>query len=470
MIVIVFLATILFATTQGAMRGLSVGGCLYFIFLCFAYFRRGHWISFALWWGGMIALALVSVMYYDRSWSRAHQWLQDYIITTGTITTQTQPLRYLYEDEWWRNFVYNSTADHHIGDRIVTIGTVIPVVKDSTSKPLTREVLFDYQRRQYMKWYHGQIKELSFVSDGQSDSLILKIRKNLTYAVIQTYGSTPSAGLVLGMLIGDKSLIPKDTYKDFVDSGLVHIIAVSGGNIIMIVIFLGYLLFRLPFYVRLFFILMVVMMYGLVCGLDSSVVRAMIMGGLGIIATMLGRSIDIWRSLSIALVVMLLRNPYFLAYDIGFIFSFCAIIGLIYMDQYVKLPRHFLLQPLRAYLLPSLGATLGVLPSLLFFTGQINLIWLFANILVVPLLPFVMIYGFVSTRLHQRTQRKIVLLPVQRATERIYSVAHRFAVHGIYLSVDHRYAKWAIVCLAWVIVWYLRYRDSHIWQIETTWV
>ena len=59
-----------------------------------------------------------------------------------------------------------------------------------------------------------------------------------------------------------------------------------------------------------------------------------------------------------------------------------------------------------------------------------------------------MIYGFVSTRLHQRTQRKIVLLPVQRATERIYSVAHRFAVHGIYLSVDHRYAKWAIVCLA----------------------
>ena len=48
MIIIVFLATILFATTQGIIRGLSVGGCLYFIFLCIAYFRRDPWIAFML--------------------------------------------------------------------------------------------------------------------------------------------------------------------------------------------------------------------------------------------------------------------------------------------------------------------------------------------------------------------------------------------------------------------------------------
>ncbi|MBU0627382.1 ComEC/Rec2 family competence protein [Patescibacteria group bacterium] len=44
--------------------------------------------------------------------------------------------------------------------------------------------------------------------------------------------------MVLGMLIGDRSEIPPDDYQTFVDSGLVHLIAVSGGNIIMIVVFL----------------------------------------------------------------------------------------------------------------------------------------------------------------------------------------------------------------------------------------
>lgn len=79
------------------------------------------------------------------------------------------------------------------------------------------------------------------------------------------------------MLIGDRSQIPKDEYQQFVDSGLVHLIAVSGGNILMIVVFLQFALFRLPFYVRNVVILFTIIVYSLVCGMDSSVFRAMMM-------------------------------------------------------------------------------------------------------------------------------------------------------------------------------------------------
>ena len=79
------------------------------------------------------------------------------------------------------------------------------------------------------------------------------------------------------MLIGDKSEIPESDYQNFVDSGLVHLIAVSGGNVLMIVVFLQLVLFRLPFYVRIAVILCTIVVYGFVCGLDSSVFRAVIM-------------------------------------------------------------------------------------------------------------------------------------------------------------------------------------------------
>jgi len=135
------------------------------------------------------------------------------------------------------------------------------------------------------------------------------------------------------MLIGDKSEIPKSDYQSFIDSGLVHLIAVSGGNVIMIVVFLSFILLRLPFYVRNFVILVSVIIYGFLCGMDSSVLRAVIMGGLGMVALFRGRQLDIRRALSFAFLGMLIVNPYYLAYDVGFLFSFSAIIGLIYFSK-----------------------------------------------------------------------------------------------------------------------------------------
>jgi competence protein ComEC len=73
-------------------------------------------------------------------------------------------------------------------------------------------------------------------------------------------------------------------YDMFIDSGLVHIIAVSGGNIVMIVIFLSAILFRVPFYLRTFIILCAIIAYGIICGLESSVLRAVIMGSLSLLA------------------------------------------------------------------------------------------------------------------------------------------------------------------------------------------
>jgi predicted membrane metal-binding protein len=105
--------------------------------------------------------------------------------------------------------------------------------------------------------------------------------------------------------------------------------------------------------------------------------------------------------------LMLLYNPYFLPYDLGFLLSFWAFIGIVIFNEildkfrikyekfYDKLRKNFvgraLYKSFREYILPTIWATVWVLPILLLFVGKINLLWMLANFLVVFLVPVVSI-------------------------------------------------------------------------------
>ena len=90
----------------------------------------------------------------------------------------------------------------------------------------------------------------------------------------------------------------------------------------MIVVFLGAMLFWMPFYIRNAFIILGVIFFAILAGSDSSVIRALIMSVLSLLALFWGREVQIWRLLKYAFVLMLCYNPYFLVYDLGFLLSF----------------------------------------------------------------------------------------------------------------------------------------------------
>lgn len=121
---------------------------------------------------------------------------------------------------------------------------------------------------------------------------------------------------MLGMTIGDRYLISTARYAQFITSGLVHLIAVSGGNIAIVVLFCGMLLFWVPFYVRQLLLIVVTVCYAMIIGNDSSIIRATVMGLLTLVALFPGRQLSIWRSLAYAWVGMLIYNPYYLLYDL----------------------------------------------------------------------------------------------------------------------------------------------------------
>lgn len=185
------------------------------------------------------------------------------------------------------------------------------------------------------------------------------------------------------MTIGDTSLFEKEWYQQFISSGLVHIVAVSGGNIALIIIVLQFIFVWVPFYLRQLLFAGAIVGYVSMVGFDSSMIRAAIMALLTILALLPGRTLSLKRSMAYAWIMMLIYNPYYLLYDVGFIMSFSALVGIMmattyYTDHWsihhlssVWTRRwHYIVQ---SYLAPTFGAFVGVLPWVLSMSGQLNL-------------------------------------------------------------------------------------------------
>jgi competence protein ComEC len=138
----------------------------------------------------------------------------------------------------------------------------------------------------------------------------------------------------------------------------------------------------------------VIVVFACVVGGDASVVRAAIMGSVGILATLYGRQYRGLPALLIAAAIMLAVNPLVLRHDVGFQLSFAAVCGLNLLA-----PGFYNLCPLRwrngvMRILSETGAaTLATMPVILHSFGRLPAVSLLANLLILPLIPWAMLFG-----------------------------------------------------------------------------
>ncbi|MDD2536958.1 MAG: ComEC/Rec2 family competence protein [Candidatus Absconditabacteria bacterium] len=444
------------------------------------------------------------------------------INTFGTIRDTQKYQRYIFETEDKKKYILNSQESFQIGDQLFLSANLKPldeqaVFEQKNDLPRTEtfwDYQFSYDKRMFMKGFEGTLyqKQALLIDpenpetmqgqfpERQQLGLIEKIRSHLQSHIATIFGENQYAGLLLGLLIGDKSLIPAEQYTTFVESGLVHIIAVSGGNIAMLVILLSFLLGRVPLYIRNALILLFIFVYAMICGGDSSVIRATIMGSLTLIALFRGREISIRRSMKYAFLVILAINPFALVYDVGFSLSFAAIIGIVLIQKWSeKIQEHTreeeLAQVLSArkqqekslkkgetaipqqlrdklslrssqghgffstkfwkeYLIPTIGASLGTAPILMFFMNGVNLVGILLNIIIVPIIPVVTIYGFVALLTYAIIPRSGWTCPEMFLMEIIYQLSNMGAKYAIFVQAKGLFAKYVIVVLFVVLgVW-----------------
>src|SRR3989344_5818933 len=126
-----------------------------------------------------------------------------------------------------------------------------------------------------------------------------------------------------GLTVGGRSEFSKELEEKFRQSGTLHLVALSGFNILIIITYVG-AFFRLFFsrkkslWLTSVFIILFVMM----TGAEASIIRAAIMGFIVILAEQSGRLLNIRNTIMAAALVMVLFNPKFLVFDLGFQLSF----------------------------------------------------------------------------------------------------------------------------------------------------
>jgi competence protein ComEC len=219
----------------------------------------------------------------------------------------------------------------------------------------------------------------------------------------------PEAGLLIGILLGDESGIPWTVEQAFARSGLSHIVAISGYNITLLTALALALFTRLlGRRAALWATLLLIPLYTLFVGASASVVRAALMGALTLIALMLGRSNDALNALSLSAFAMTLWDPLALD-DVGFQLSFAATLGLLFLapplegwarEGTARLLRDpeagALVEAVREALLVSLAAQIATAPLMLYHFRELSLIAPLANLLVLPVQPFLMAFGIAA--------------------------------------------------------------------------
>lgn len=268
---------------------------------------------------------------------------------------------------------------------------------------------FNY--RQYLArqgiWSICGSPKVNLISSGQGNkimSAVLWLKQKVGDKAAELW-SEPESSFMAGLLYGERSGLPPELSDNFSRTGVSHIIAVSGYNISIVALALMSLFINLGLARPKAFWLVVIgiILFVIFTGAGASVVRAGIMGLIVLLAGQLGRLSRIGNVLIFTAALMLLFNPYVLIWDAGFQLSFLATLGLVYLSPVLsklynsKRTEHdnFFSETL----ISTLSAIIVTLPLILFQFGRLSVVAPIVNLLILWLIPYLMLFGFLAIML-----------------------------------------------------------------------
>jgi competence protein ComEC len=208
----------------------------------------------------------------------------------------------------------------------------------------------------------------------------------------------PHGALMSGLLLGGKQSLGAEWIEKFRTVGIVHIIVLSGYNMTIVATWLV-TLFRFTGFVGSLSVGAIgIVLFAVMTGGGATVMRAAVMAILALIARATGRTYEMSRALLIAGALMVLHNPSILAFDPSFQLSFLASLGLVFVAPILeaRLTLWSRTPWLREVLIATLATQIAVLPLLLSQTGIFSVVALPVNLLVLPVIPLAMFFGFIA--------------------------------------------------------------------------
>ncbi|MCX6149798.1 MAG: DNA internalization-related competence protein ComEC/Rec2 [Ignavibacteriales bacterium] len=357
----------------------------------------------------------------------------DSVRISGNLTRLNHSFLCRVRDESRKNLdsIYNNSS---VGNYVAIKGTI------TKGREQRNPGEFDYQ-------YYLEQKGISglFTSYSTNDfkitnftnkiipNLILDARKAIDKSITELHDAQTSA-LLKGLLVGDRTEINDETKTDFINTGVVHVLAVSGLHVAYILVIFLFVFGRLNLYLRTTLTIIGIFLFIYVTGATASVVRSAIMGIVILTAFLSNRSTNIYNSISLSALIILIINPIDL-FDPGLQLSFAAVIAIVALTPFFKkrineinLKNNYL-KKLLLFCTVSLAAQIGTLPFTLIYFRKLSLISLVANIIIVPLTGAMISIGILTLVLGiVWLKAAIVYASVNNlATAFLYWIAHQLS-------------------------------------------
>ena len=261
---------------------------------------------------------------------------------------------------------------------------------------------FNYEQYLKSKKTYGSIKseEIEIIENNKIN-IIQKSGNIVRNKIIETSDKIlpeNTRGLLVGILIGDRTDISEDITENFSRSSLTHILAISGSHISYIIFGVTYILLKSKIPRKLAYIItnLILIFFMFITGFSASVVRASIMGILLITAKLVYRKPDVLNSIAVSLIIIFIDNPLAI-YDIGLQLSYLGTLGIVIFNKPIidkiskKIPKK-----IAEMIAITISAQILILPILVLNFNTISLTFLLSNIVAVPLSGIIMIYGYIT--------------------------------------------------------------------------
>ncbi|MEB8327815.1 ComEC/Rec2 family competence protein [Flavobacteriaceae bacterium KMM 6897] len=208
--------------------------------------------------------------------------------------------------------------------------------------------------------------------------------------------------IIQALLLGQRTDISEETYNNYVNAGAIHILAVSGLHIGILLLILQFVLAPIKQLkhgqsIQLVLILAFLWSYAFLAGLSASIVRAVTMFSFLAYAMFLNRPTNTFNILALSLFFILLISPMFL-FQVGFQMSYMAVFAILWIYpllQKLWSPKNVLLKKTWQLTSVSIAAQLGVLPIALFYFHQFPGLFFLSNIAIVPFLGIILSLGII---------------------------------------------------------------------------
>ncbi|WP_027393910.1 ComEC/Rec2 family competence protein [Aquimarina latercula] len=325
-------------------------------------------------------------------------YYEKYIVSLSSINKENVNGEFLLQ-------IVKDSVNHKLitGDSYITFNTLESI---PTSLNPNQFDYANYLKQQYI-FHKISLEHKELIPTNSPVFSIYRIAHSIRTDIYQKLAlynfSNKQLSILNALLLGQRQDIDSATFKDYRDAGAIHILAISGLHIGILLIILSSILKPLDYFtkngkvVKTIFIILLLWCFAIIAGLSPSVLRAVTMFSFVAIGMHIRSKTSIYNSLIVSMFILLCLRP-LLLFSIGFQLSYLAVFSIVWIQpSLVKLytPRFFIDKKLWETLTVTIAAQLGLLPLLLFYFHQFPLLFFISNLIIIPFLGIILGLGII---------------------------------------------------------------------------